>query len=713
MNFLYKFFFLFSVFFYTVNAQAFDNINSLDDQGVTFKSAKELNDSIDANIAKLLSLSSGNIDTNELNKETQDFINTNNKYNLDFKTKDYDYKLTNSNDQNLNLSLAENKELVAKEDVITNEAKDIKDESKPIEVATSSDDSSDALVDDNDKYNLQINDDNSKYNLAINQNIQDQNNTPFSYEVTKDKYDIYVKLKAKEGSYFYKDSIKVKIDNGEFVLEPLKSGILHQDLLGEQEVYFDEVTLHITILSSFDGSNLDIEYQGCDENGICYPPANINVKLEKLKNDNIDSLESVKNLQATNYADSDNISVAEKVERTLKDNIFLGLAFCFLLGITLTLTPCVLPMLPIFSAMIVGSNKSSFSNIVLKNVSYSAGLSITYMFFGILFSIVGASLNAYLQHSLVTFTIAILLVICALSCADLFEIKLPAKFTQFIQEKAAKQTKGSLVSAFLFGAISATISTPCTSAPLAGALLFVLNSGSIALGALAFLAIGLGMSFPLLLVGIFGTKFLPKNGKISKYVKKLIAIPLLIAAYFIIENHILDYEITALFILIFVVLAYFIHITLEFLGFDIKNLHRTTGICVAFIITFLIISNYTKQSNDEVPSIFVEITSIDALNKYNDKPIILDFYSDWCTNCKVMDKTVFTDEKFINETKDYYHLKFDITNTDSKKVQEMISHYKLIGVPYIVVTNSQKEIKATQIGLISTDDLLNIIKGHK
>lgn len=683
MNILYKFFLLFSVLFYSLNTQSFDNINSIDRNNTsTFKSAKELNDSIDENIAKLLSLSSGNINTNDLNKDIQNFINTENKYDLDFQNKEYNYKLSSDLHNNLNRPLEDDQNKI----VTTEEGTKEKDT---------------------------LTDDNSKYNLAINQKIEEASNTPFSYEIIKDKFDIYIKLKSQENSYIYKDSIKVKIDNGEFVLEPLKRGVLHQDLLGEQEVFFNEITLHITILSSFKDSNLDIEYQGCDSNGICYPPENINIKLEKLKNDNIDSLDNVKNLQATNYAESNNISIAEKVERTLKNNIFLGLGFCFLLGITLTLTPCVLPMLPIFSAMIVGTNKSSFSNIVFKNISYSAGLSLTYMLFGILFSIVGASLNAYLQHSIVTFTIAILLIICALSCADLFEIKLPAKFTQFIQEKAAKQTKGSLVSAFLFGAISATISTPCTSAPLAGALLFVLNSGNIALGALAFLAIGLGMSLPLLLVGIFGTKFLPKNGKISKYVKKLIAIPLLIASYFIIQNHILDYEITSLFILIFVVLAYFIHITLEFLGFDIKNLHRTTGICVAFIITFLIVSNYTKHTKDDVPSIFVEISSLDALNKYSDKPIILDFYSDWCTNCKIMDKTVFTDIKFITETKDYYHLKFDITDTDNEKVQEMISHYKVIGVPYIIVTNSQKEINATQIGLINTDDLLNIIKGHK
>ena len=529
--------------------------------------------------------------------------------------------------------------------------------------------------------------------------------SPFSHQIEKYDNKYVITLKAPESAYIYKNSIKATIDNGQIHLDALEDGVLHKDFQGEQEVYFNSVSLNIYVLKATSGSKILLSYQGCDSNGICYPPVDTQIVINESTNNTLDNID-----RAQDLATSD-MSLSDKISTLLEKRSSFALALCFILGSALMFTPCVLPMLPIFSAMILGSKDKNIIHNIALNLSYALGLAITYMILGLLFAIVGSSLNAILQNPIVILSIAALFVIFALSCAGLFEIKLPTKFTNLISQKASNQNKGLMLSALSFGSLSALLSTPCTSAPLAGALLFVLNSGDLIFGALAFFLIGLGMAFPLFLVGVFGSRFLPRAGHISLFLKRLLAIPLFIAAYYIASYPLEAYASFIIPLTIFITLAYTIFIIGDI--FYKKSLKLVIiALASSVIVTFLIDANIEKSSNtSKVGEHFTKIYSLDDLKHFKDKDIFIDFRAKWCTNCKVMEKEVFSDEKFLQKAKNKYHLVvFDITDSHNKDVKAMMQQFKVIGVPYIIIVDKDTHtIKNKQIGYSSLNSMLEFL----
>lgn len=540
--------------------------------------------------------------------------------------------------------------------------------------------------------------------LSLQNNISSIK-SPFSHQIENYDNKYVITLKAPLNAYIYKNSITASIDKGQIHLDTLENGVLHKDFQGEQEVYFNSVTLKLYVLKATTGSKISISYQGCDNNGICYPPTNTEIVINKSTNNTLENIDRAKDISI------EDMSLSDKISTLLEKRSAFALALCFILGSALMFTPCVLPMLPIFSAMILGSKDKNLIHNIALNLSYALGLAITYMILGLLFAIVGASLNAILQNPIIILSIAALFVIFALSCAGLFEIKLPTKFTNFISKKASNQNKGLIISAISFGSLSALLSTPCTSAPLAGALLFVLNSGDLIFGALAFFLIGLGMAFPLFLVGVFGSRFLPKAGHVSLFLKRLLAIPLFMAAYYI-ASYPLESYISFIFPLtIFITLAYTIFIIGDIFY---KKTFKLVIVALAssVIVTFFIDANIEKASNTStIGNHFTKIYSLDDLKHFKDKDIFIDFRAKWCTNCKVMEKEVFSNEAFLNKAKKNYHLVvFDITNSHNQNVQEMMQQFQVIGVPYIIIVDKDTHlIKNKQVGYSSLNSMLKFL----
>ena len=537
---------------------------------------------------------------------------------------------------------------------------------------------------------------------------------PFTLNLTQQEHLVKAEFTLAPGAYIYKDSLKLAADKAVFSLDPLPQAQLHQDIQGQHEVYFNTLSLSLRLETAADNASVTLTYQGCSADGICYPPTSASLHLQPVSSPKASpDMAADANPSATDGNTAQ--STDSRISTLLADNFILGLILCIGLGILLDLTPCVLPMLPVVSAMAAGGNNKSRRQVLVQNLSYSLGLCCCYTVLGLLFAAVGASLQGILQHPALLITIALLLVVCALGCVDIIKLQLPSTLNIKLQQTASHYTSGSLGAAFILGIISALIASPCTSAPLAGALLYVLNSGDLIKGAAAFFAIGLGMSIPLCLIGILGRTALKKAGRFSQMIKKALASILVIAALYLCRN--LMAEDIYLYALSSLIFAAIIYIGYERIIDEEKNVQFFPAILLFAGAYFLSEAVYTLSAGNQahpneepssVSAIFTPIHSLNDLNAYQDKKVFLDFTAAWCTNCQVMEERVFNTEAFAQHSADYVKLQLDITDTSDPEVKAALEHFKIFGVPYFVLLQNG-EVQRNAAGYMELDDMLKFI----
>ncbi len=588
---------------------------------------------------------------------------------------------------------------------------------------------SDELGLDPDLFNFQQK---SVSNAADSANSNPADSTqPFILSLTQKDSLIQADFVIAPGAYIYKDSIRLEADGAVFSLPALPPAQKHQDMQGTHEVYFEQLQLQFEVQQVSAGSTLKLYYQGCDSAGICYPPATATLKLEPKSQQGADGAAStatgsaaLQGAEATVAPDSASVSTAaadsegvdQKIARLLAENLWLGLILCIGFGVLLDLTPCVLPMLPVFSAMVSGGAHCSKGQIIKQNLGYSAGLCATYTLLGLLFAYAGASLQGLLQHPAVTLIIAALLVLCALACVDLIKVKLPDRLSLSLQEAAGKRKDGTIGKAFILGIVSALIASPCTSAPLAGALLYVLSSGNLTVGAAAFCAIGLGMALPLFIIGICGANLFKKAGRYSNMIKKVFAALLVIAALYLCRNLIAyEYYVYALSTLLF---AAIIYIGYEFI-LDQEGSVQFFPAALLFAAAFFL-SDAAEQallpatqtetaSGQQSASAFTQINRLQDLEQYRGQKVLLDFTASWCSNCKIMEQGLFASAEFKQITQGYTLLQFDISDTTAAPVKEMIEKFRLFGVPYLVVLDENVQLQAQAAGLQGPEDIKRLL----
>ena len=489
------------------------------------------------------------------------------------------------------------------------------------------------------------------------------------------------------GAYLYQNSFKVSGNDVIYEMSFDKPPAKIKDALGEHEVFFDNVNVSIKILKSNANDILSLAYQGCDHNGICYPQNISKIKLPKIDG----------------YLQSASKNQDNFFNQHFEDNIILTLLLSFLLGISLDLTPCVLPMLAIFSAMITGVKSSNLKDSLILNFTYVLALAFTYTIIGFIFAHFGMLSQGFFQHPVTLLLISCLFIVLALDCMEVLKIKIPSNFNLYLQNKIAKQKRGTLSSAFVFGILSALLATPCTSAPLAGALLYVTTQGNQLLGSLLFLSLGLGMGFPLLLIGVFGRNFLVSFGSFGKIIRNLLAIPLVLTAFYLISHLLGDSYTFILAAVIAFSCAYFIFVILKNKADCSKKLQIliTAGI---FCLSFLLSLPFIEQE-EKLPDGFIAISKLSDLDAYKDQNLLLTFSAQWCANCHALDKEIYSSKEFKEIISNVKPIRIDVTDQNNPLTSELIKHYKIIGVPtYIIIDNTGK-ITAKQIGLFNFNKL--------
>ncbi len=529
------------------------------------------------------------------------------------------------------------------------------------------------------------------------------------------------------GYYLYKDRISFKVlgSNGVSlgpIVKPV--GIDKSDrVLGQYQVYNGNLRINLPLQRAH-ANTLELLacFQGCSFDNFCYPPMTKQVTLH-LKNDVGKTIQGI-DAELPDAATDTLISSQDKISQLLAEHDWWLIAISFFgFGLLLSLTPCVLPMIPILSGIIIGhGEKMTALKGFFLSLTYVLGMAITYAIIGVITGLAGSSVQAAMQNPWVITVFSLVFVVLALSLFGLYEIKLPARFEQRITTLSNHQKQGSYWGVVIMGILSTLILSPCVTAPLIGALIYIGNTGNAALGASALFIMALGMGVPLLIIGTFGGKFLPTAGTWMDVVKIFFGVLLLAVAIWMLARILPGTVTMVLWAGLLIVCAVYMGL---FNGKKYSNrgwalLWR--GLSLIFLVYGIMLmigaamgnSNpfrpledlRTLEANGIVPThkLFTRIkTPADLQHELNlanneNKLTMLDFYAEWCIACKEMDATTFVDPKVQKLLlQHFFILQADVTAND-KMDKVLMKKSGVIAPPAILFFDKDgKEIKPYRI----------------
>lgn len=509
--------------------------------------------------------------------------------------------------------------------------------------------------------------------------------------------------------YLYRERLEVEGTNAEVEQVSYPPGsTITDEFFGESEVYFNRVEL---LIEPGDAAALDLTWQGCAEAGLCYPPQSVTVNFAGQEVAAADLPASGSNGANVPASAGDTMAEDQSLARQLATSGLLwNLVIFFGLGLLLVFTPCVLPMIPILSAVIVGSNARRGGAFALSLV-FVVAMAITYALLGVAAALAGANLQAMLQTPVFIAPLAILFVLLALSMFGLYELQLPVFIRDRLDKVNSKQKGGSLGGAAVMGFVSALLASPCMTAPLAGALIYIADSGNASLGGFALLALGLGMGAPLIALATIGSGLLPRPGAWMNGVKAVFGFILLGTAIWFLDRILDDSLMLALWGALTLLLGLSVRQIAQSRHSEapLKALLNGAGAIVILWGALMMIGaaaggtqlwqplkslagsgNVARQMTDTGYARFESFKSINDLDQAVENAgargqwTLVDFYADWCISCKVIEEEVFGDPDVIEVLSDMQLLRADVTVNDQLD-QELMSELQVIGPPTILI----------------------------
>lgn len=563
---------------------------------------------------------------------------------------------------------------------------------------------------------------------------------PFSF--TNEPGSLLLSWNIAPGHYLYKGRVKITSQTEGVTLgEPQFSdaGTVTEDpYFGQVTVFYDPVQAQVPV-DLPDGlreAQLQVTYQGCAKAGLCYPPQTRDVLY-------FDSQAGAGTGTAassgTAVTATDTSSATGLAGFLAQQNILVIAGLFLLLGLGLTFTPCVLPMVPIISSLVSGRNTGSTGHAILLSLSYVLGMALTYAAAGVITGLLGASFNlqAQLQSPWVLGVFAGFFVLFALSMFNLFEIQLPRFIREPLNDASHKLTGTRVLSIFGIGSLSALIVSPCVSAPLAGSLLYISTTQDALIGGVALFALGLGMGIPLILVAVGGRKLLPATGPWMNVVKAFYGVMLLAVAIWLIERMVPGWLSLTLWGLLVAITG------VQLGAFDAaragwERTRKGFGL-VMFIYGLALLTGAITGANDPLRPLdplmaagpagagiaaggksanrhaeFLRVESPAVIREQlrkaslDNRPVILDFYADWCISCKVMERNVFSDPRVTEALRPFVLLQLDLTD-NSPAQQAMLEELGLFGPPAILFYSaSGEELNGARVlGEMDRDQFLN------
>lgn len=564
------------------------------------------------------------------------------------------------------------------------------------------------------------------FSLEINQDFLEPNDA-FKTSFTQNEDSLNFKLALGKDIYLYDDKLTV------FITKPEKIDIKNEITIPEP-VPYDEFIVHLNDLdltipfsvlkAKVESSKYEVtvSFQGCSKAGLCYAPMSekylVEIGAGDTKNDLIK--EEVK------VEDTSNLNETDTIANSLKDgNILIVLATFFGFGLLLSLTPCVFPMIPILSSIIVGASqkeKMTASKGFILSLVYVLSMSAAYTIAGVIAGVFGANLQVALQNPYVLVVFALIFVALAFSMFGYFEIRLP----QALQTKLNKTTDGKekqgIAGIAIMGFLSALIVGPCVAPPLAGALVYIGQTGDAVLGGMALFVMSLGMGVPLLLIGLGAGRFMPKPGGWMEGITRIFGIIMIAVAIWLLDRVLDASVIMYLWALLFLGSAIYLRIYTHIISQLITVVVFILGV-VLFVGAISGSTNPLKPLEKFTSStlvqdigekvVFKKIKNIEELKQaiaQSDKPVMLDFWASWCVACKEFEEITFKDTQVINKLQNFTLLKADVTanNADDKALQKMFS---IVGPPGIIFWDKDKnEVKSSKIvGYKNPKEFLDIV----
>lgn len=478
--------------------------------------------------------------------------------------------------------------------------------------------------------------------------------------------ELQAEFRVAPGTYLYRERIEARWQGAEQAAEePIAVGLpdgekKHDPTFDKvMEVYHHDLVGRLPLPASArsDGT-LTLVYQGCADAGLCYPPQTQRMQVALGAQGEVIGVDGRALVRVAAVAEP---ASGGSVERALASGQWLTVVPVFLLaGVLLSFTPCVLPMVPILSSIIVGqSGGTGRGRGFALALSYSQGMALVYTALGVAAGWVGQGLAAYLQHPAVLLGVAALMVVLALSMFGLYELRLPAAVQGWLGEGSRRLPGGRFVSVFAMGAVSALIVSPCVSAPLAGALVYISQTRDVVLGGTALYALAWGMSLPLLLVGLSAGRLLPRAGRWMTAVKVAFGVLMLLMAAWISRPA-------------WPVLA-------ASVGWAPSEATAPEG----------------RTANGVVFQRVRTLAELDAAvarAARQQRPVMLDFYADWCVSCKEMEHLTFTDPAVRQRLDRAVLLQADVT-ANLADDRALLKRFGLFGPPGILFFDAQGQLR--------------------
>ncbi|GGD70115.1 protein-disulfide reductase DsbD [Lacimicrobium alkaliphilum] len=529
----------------------------------------------------------------------------------------------------------------------------------------------------------------------------------FQFEFRQQDGKLHLSWQVAEGYYLYKKQFKTALTDVNLSTPryaPEQGEEIEDEYFGVSEVYFEDVSIEYDIHSSAQDGVVKIRYQGCAEAGLCYPATTQVVYLDQVS-DSADGSEAAAAEQEPEAGSrSEQFELADLLSSD--QHLLWTLLIFVVLGAGLALTPCVFPMYPILSGIIIGQGKEiKTSKAFSLSFIYVQGMAITYSLLGLVVASAGVKFQAALQHPAILITFIVVFSLLALVMFGAWELQLPAKWQEKLNNVSNQQKGGRYSGVFLMGAISGLVASPCTTAPLTGILLFVAQSGDLVLGFSALYALSIGMGIPLVLFGMTGGKLLPKAGAWMNIVKVTFGFMMLAVALLFVER-MFDNQWTDL--------AWAILGLSTFSYWQVMNQGTATSFfkgirsLIIFLGLFgsalygyqavlpgvgLVQSGKVSDAENEVTKgeevHFMRVrdlgdfaAKLQAANAQG-KSVMIDLYADWCVACKEFEKYTFPDERVKKALENTVLMQIDLTeNTPTSLAFQ--EEFAVLGLPTIL-----------------------------
>ncbi|MGR1255455.1 protein-disulfide reductase DsbD [Aeromonas veronii] len=504
--------------------------------------------------------------------------------------------------------------------------------------------------------------------------------------------------------YLYRHSLRFKGNNLTFSEPTLPEGTEHEDdFFGKTRVYYQQVSIAVPLKEVGENATLRVRYQGCTD-GLCYPPT------DKL----IDVAPLVTATTASTAETAQSVAPVSQQDQLAAalghQGFWLSIVAFFALGLGLAFTPCVFPMYPILTGIIAGAgHRLSTGRAFLLSMVYVQGMAVTYTLLGLVVASAGLKFQAALQHPYVLIGLSVMFVLLALSMFGLYTLQLPSSLQTRLSGLSNRQQGGSVVGVAIMGMISGLVCSPCTTAPLSGALIYVAQSGDLWLGGAALYALSLGMGLPLLLLGTSGGKLLPKAGAWMDVIKQLFGFALLAVPILLLSRLWSDQIATLAWLGWGLLLCGYLYHHNQHQPHSVAKSVRGFVLLLAMISAVVVGKDLlqpappaavTADASQTAPQ-FIRVKTLDDLKVQlaaaRGKPVLLDLYADWCVACKEFEHKTFSDPAVRERFGQMVLLQADVTANDDADI-ELLNTLNVLGLPTLIFFDREgKELTGQRV----------------